>query len=401
MSKLSLSVAFIVVLALGITLIEIPPHRKHGALQSSQSSEIKPISLSKYYRDNISFWERHLARDPYSGSAVKSIAAYKIVLARATGDEALYREAGELLERSSSFIPKGDPEAALLLARSKMARHRFSEAIALVDATLAVNANHRGLRETKADALQGLGEYDKALAEIEALVKEKPDFSYEVRRALLLDVVGRDEEGFTLLNQLESKYKVRDPEPLAWLRLMRGVYYLKRNELDKALPIFESSLAVAPDYYLAQEHIAEVYEKQGKSAQAKPFLEQAIATKRDPHLLLRLSVVERALGNGTRADDLRKESLEKFAANAGSDPVAHGRDYAEILLEENRDLDEALRLSTAEYEARPGDIKSNLVRARVLRMLGRKAEAKEFIAKANRYPNPDTDVTEEMVQIAG
>lgn len=361
-----------------------------------KASSPRVESLADYYRRYIAFWEAHLARDPYSPGAMKAIAAGKLTLARAIGDEHLYDEVIAMLERSTPLLVPEDPDVPLLRARALMAKHRFHAALQGIEAALQRKPGHRGLRATRVDALQGLGRYEEALAELESCCTAKEDFGTAVRRATLLDVIGRDEESWSVLSQVETRFKIDEPESLAWLRLMRAAYWLKHDDLGRAEAELERSLAVAPDYYLAEEHLAEVFEKRKDYARAKPLLERAIATSRRPELLLRLADVREALGESD-VRPLREEAERLLEANAARDPIAHGRDLAEHLLERNdrASFERALALSEQELAARPGDIRSNLVRAQALRKLGRTEEARPFIRAAARYPGSDEDVLEE------
>lgn len=326
----------------------------------------------------IAHYEALLKRDSRSVLAREHIAEAKMSMARATGNETLFADAEKLLRQAEKLSSQRSAKRDVLLAKVVMARHAFGDALEIIeklDATKEVHILAKG------DAHLGLGQYREARKLFKKAFEKGLSFSSAVRRAHIEGLYGSEEE-LPLLRLAKSLYSGAALEPLAWIELRIGIYHLTRGELDRAEEQFLQSLQVAPDYYLAQEHLAEVYELRGENEKARPLLEQAIQTKRDPALLLRLGKLSTTEERVKL--QLEAESVLQYQAEQSN---AHARDYAEFLFDEKQDVVKALRYAEQDAQLRPGDIQTNLLLARIHHRLGKVEEASVFAKRAMRLGN--------------
>lgn len=362
-------------------------------------TSIPSAPVSRRYEELIAFWSRQLAKQPYSAIARRKIAEAKVGIARATGNELLYREAEALLKEAQRFAPQNDLAIPALLATTQMARHGFSEAYELVNGLLQEHPNVVWLRTVRGDAALALGRYEEALADFNESVNQDPGYSAWVRMAHVLDILGKQKNALAFLKKARDSYRGSAVEPAAWVRLRIGIHYLKMGRLNRAEQAFRDALAVAPDYFLAQEHLAEVFEIRGEYAKARPLLQQAISTSRSPDLLERLAFIESQLGHLDDATRLRAAAREELQTRASRNPVAHLREFAEYLMDYQEDLPKALEFALNDLRIRPGDLTAHAVAARAYRLNGNLEKAREHISEALRLDTPEADFYLEAVCI--
>jgi tetratricopeptide (TPR) repeat protein len=338
------------------------------------------LSISEHYTQLESFWMKKLKADPFSKIAPIKYAEAKVSLARATGDESHYRMAERTLRESIKRQPRYAPELETKLAVVLMSRHKFHEALRIADKAYGTTKSLDSLI-VRGDAHLGLGNYKEARNDFETLVDTQPDYTSWVRLAHVLELYGEKEKALGLFHKAKESYRGDGLEPAAWIRLRIGIYYLKQMKLVEAEEWFRKSMEIAPDYYLAQEHLAEVYELRQEPRLALPLLEAAINTKRDPLLLMRLADVMNEVGQTKKAEELESEAMLALETNA-TGSSAHYRDLAEALVEQGRELVRARRLAHADWLTRPGDITANLLLGKTHRITGDFKRARLFLNRA-------------------
>ncbi len=330
---------------------------KSNAINVVATQPATQESMTEYYQSAIEFWSSHLSRDPFSVAAAENLASARLSLARATGDEKQYRKVAELLQPIVARRPNVARDAAILLGRARMAQHRFQEASEIAERILAADSVHFEARKLLADALLGVGSYQQGFVEVQKLYNMKADYSSLVRLADVKERLGERDEAIKLFTKALNHYRGPAPEPRAWVLLRMGILHLRVEELVPAEKYFRSALAVSPQYYLALEHLAEVYEIRQQWQEAEEFLSRALTIKRDPSLVLRMSKIQAGLGRAEVASQLSKEAMSALRNAAYDGTDAHVREYAEVLLEQGEAI-EAISLLHRDLQLRPGDAKS-------------------------------------------
>jgi YYY domain-containing protein len=110
----------------------------------------------------------------------------------------------------------------------------------------------------------GVKDYQKAAAELETVVKLSPNQvnAYHV----LGDVYEAMGENSLALDTYKKAEEIAPNEPAAWNKV--GMALVERNQLEAALVQFQQATKISPTFVEAYYHQGEIYEKQGKSAQA-------------------------------------------------------------------------------------------------------------------------------------
>ena len=368
--------------------------------KSKNNSASRFKSVSERYRKQKRFWHKEIERDAFNIPAFRSYALACFSLARATGEEAHYADAEQMLLKALKVARPDELQISALLARALMARHAFADAYSLSDRLIAQNPDEKWLLELRADASLGVGDYHAASSDVRELLLHQESYTSLVRGADLYELKGERGKAKRMLLRAVKAARLAGPEPSAWIQLRLGIYHLRAEELEEAEGYFRASLAVAPDYYLALEHLAEVYEIRGAISEAKPLLEKAIAIKRDSGLLLRLAEIEKGQGNAKRAALLQEEAVKQLRLIAEDGTEAHVRDLAEYLLDEGTDTEYALELALRDIERRPGDLRSNFILAKAYRVNKKIELAKRHIKLAVRLSKPSNEFEEEIRLIA-
>lgn len=341
------------------------------------------LPLSNHYQRIESFWAKKLSADSHSIIARTKLAEVKKSLARATGNEDYFADAELLIKEAIIKSPKSNPILEAKLASLIMSRHKFLEAYKLADKAYQTT-NQAWILGVRGDAALGYGWYEKAFEDFSEYAKQEPGYASWVRLGHVLEILGRDKEALTLFKKARDNYKQNSPEPTAWIRLRIGIHHLNRGELNQAEKNFRDSLSVSPDYYLAQEHLAEIFELRGESEKAAKYLELAIETKRDPGLLARLASVKNELGKHQIARSLESEANTRVRIMA-SQSDAHLREQVLIFLEKEQLLERALKLARVDLEIRPEDLETNFIVAKAYRLNGKPKMAAKHLKKAMRY----------------
>jgi len=197
----------------------------------------------------------------------------EVMLARRdfVGAEAAYREAVQLAPQmvnahaglSKVLAAKGDPEAAL---QSLAAGERALPA-------------ERALPLARAQWLTRLKRTDEAIALYEQLSQRFPDDDVIVNNlAYLLAEVRGDkvsvERALQLAGRFAESRNAGHLDSLGWIHYRLGQY-------DKALPLLERAVALAPPSPLLQLHLGKALVKAGDPARGRELIRKAIDSKAD------------------------------------------------------------------------------------------------------------------------
>lgn len=151
----------------------------------------------------------------------------------------------------------------------------------------------RALPLTRADWLTRLKRHDEAIAVYEQVVQRFPDDDVAANNlAYLLAEVKGDRASIERALQLASRFagsrNAGQLDSLGWIHYRLGQY-------DKALPLLERAVALAPSTPLLQLHLGKALVKSGDTARGQALIRQAIESKAD---LPRLDEAKAMLAQG-------------------------------------------------------------------------------------------------------
>lgn len=302
-------------------------------------------AAQEQYQKQIEFWSKRLVSQPRSFLGREKLARALMTQARVNGDDSLYAEAEGHLKDALKFAPKNRWQTKAYLASTMMKRHGFLEALEELKGLEKEVGEKPTILRLLGDAYHGIGKKSQAEVYFKRYAEIAPGFSAWVR-------LGGKEN---LMKALKASDQL-DIEPRAWIRLRLGIHELKAENYEEAKVWFEESRKVLPDYYLAVEHLAEIEEIRGNYPKAKELLLEAMAKKRSPEFLVRLSEVESQLGNESRAANLETEAIE--LAMSMKDNPAKFRDVADILYQTKTNFSLATELVKKDLMLRPNDTDS-------------------------------------------
>jgi tetratricopeptide (TPR) repeat protein len=130
-------------------------------------------------------------------------------------------------------------------------------------ATASVVAQGDELRE--ASELAKLGQYERALAQVDAYLKDRPkDARGRFLKGLILAEQKKSDDAIAIFTELTRDYPEL-PEPYNNL----AVLYANRGEYDKARSALEMAIRTHPSYATAHENLGDVYAKMASQAYDK------------------------------------------------------------------------------------------------------------------------------------
>lgn len=316
--------------------------------------------------------------------------------AQLSGDYRDYAAAEAALDRAFAVAVKGSGPH-LMRAALDFSMHRLAAAEAQLAATDAYAVPPDPGDRAEIAAMRGdlafyRGDYDQAWALYDAADRLVPG-SANFRRAIFAARTGKVDLADAYLAEAEKGYRSPTPQTRSYMQLQRGILDLDRGQLDKALAHFREADRLFPGRWLIEEHIAEVLNLQGKTAEAETLYRAIVRRTGHPEFIDALAGIAEAKGDKAEADRLYARSAKIWEERLDLFPQAtygHAIDHCMA----KRDWPCALRLAEANHQARPyGEAKIKLAAA--LLANGRIDDARSLIESvlASRWRTPDLYAT--------
>jgi tetratricopeptide (TPR) repeat protein len=194
---------------------------------------------------------------------------------------------------AQAFVHEAPRDARSFLARSRMVAqfHRFSAALADLDAAAALGLDPRMLDEERATIYLALGRYDEALEIHRRTLSTHADFRALSGRARYHAELGGMVEAETWFVAARRSYRGVSPFPLAVLEVQCGQRWLAQDDLIRARIWLESAARRLPTYVPAQGHLAEIDAVEGRAAVAIERLRRLVLSSDDPYYACQLARV--------------------------------------------------------------------------------------------------------------
>lgn len=168
-------------------------------------------------------------------------------------------------ERAVAISP--GPPMKELLAQARLGRGRYRELLEETEGT-----SSRALRLARAQARAGLGEWDRARAEIEATRRDgRTSPEAAAWMAFCNAVTGRRAQALAIVQALETS---RDPPPMA--AVARGRLLAGEGKRAEAEQVLRSAAAATGAPLLAQVELASAVRAQGRASEAAEILSAAL-----------------------------------------------------------------------------------------------------------------------------
>ncbi len=265
--------------------------------------------------------------------------------ARLTGDLASYERAAQALAVLQERIGGNTPCRAQ--AELALASHRIDDAATALQA--CPDTDHRDLL-VDIDFYQG--HYERAIDLAVALLTEEVLPSHYVRLARLRQGTGSPREAEALLEAAERRYHNRDPHQQAWFKLQRGILALEGGEYERARALFRRADEVFPDWWLVQEHLAEVSLLLGDLDTAASLYDRVIEATDDPVFLAARAEVDRAAGDEQSAQERITRARAAMESRLAQFPEAAAGHAVDFFLQYGP-AERALALARQDHALRP------------------------------------------------
>lgn len=263
-----------------------------------------------------------------------------------------YEWSEELAEQLTWQAP-ADSAAFIACARARSRFHRFTDALADLDAADRLGAEPTVVAAERASIFQAVGRYDAALSIYNAAAERRADFESLGALATLHAERGELETAERLFDESRQLYRGVSPLPLAQLDLQRGHMWLVQHELHRALTWFDSAVRLLPAYAPAQGHLAEVEAALDNPATAIARLFPLTSSSDDPDYAATLARLLFVAGRREEASDWCSRAAVRYEELLARHPEAFADHAAEFWLEIGGDPDRALRLARINVEVRP------------------------------------------------
>ncbi|MFK7891244.1 MAG: hypothetical protein AB8B63_10555, partial [Granulosicoccus sp.] len=261
--------------------------------------------------------------------------------------------------------------------------HALKDLLVLEDSLLVDERTRVHIDTMRADIHFRRGEYAQAYVAYRQLEKQLSSAGSAVRLAFYYAASGQYDDAGSWLDHADARADKNDKHLQAWLKLQRGILDLDRGRLDEAKAHYLAGLEIFPDYWLIQEHIAEIDALKGHDMVAENNYRDLIERTDSPLFMLalsdilkeRMSELERneSVMWRERAEDIYRARLHEFPEVV----AGHSLDF----FIEHAEPEFALSLAQRNYNERPnGEAAVQLMQACL--MVGDVEKAKPVLQRA-------------------
>lgn len=327
-------------------------------------------------------FEQRVAENPRDFISRTLLGQLRMRRARETGDfenylhaEADFRAA---LKARDDYAP-----AKIQLAAVHLARHRFSDALALAREACAMDPLDLAALALIADASLALGDYDAAEKACAELGKASDQPAALARLAALAQIRGDNARAIALLLRAaaDAAENGAHPAEAAWYRVQAGELYFRTGRFEEARAQYDAALELAPDHWSTTEHLAELRAAEGKFEEAIALYEKVIARTQRPELQQALGDLYVFMQKPREAKPWHDKALAAYRASADNGEAHYLHHLATLYCDTPERTVEALEWARKDFALRQ-DVHGCAGLARALYRAGKHAEALETIRRA-------------------
>lgn len=238
-----------------------------------------------------------------------------------------------------------DPLLRLGRARARAGLHRFSEALADVEAAATLGAPDAAVAAARAGTLQSLGRYDEALALRQAAAAATPNADTLGALAALRAERGEVDVAAATFALAREAYRDVSPFTVAWLLFDEGLMWMHHEDPARARELFAEAHRRLPGYGAATCHLAEVEAELGNVAAAVALLEPLAARSEDPDPAAQLARILTANGDDAGARRWREQAQRRYDHLLARHPDAFADHGTEFYLAAGADPQRGLALA--------------------------------------------------------
>jgi uncharacterized protein (TIGR02996 family) len=311
-----------------------------------------PVRVGDPRVRELSSLRASLAADPKNVALAVRVARLDIEEARARSDPRYLGYAQAALATWWD-LPEPPPPVLLLRATIRQSVHDFDRALGDLDALVKLTPDDPQAWLTRSVVLGVRGRYDEARQSCAPLAGRTTPLVIAVCTASLDAVTGDAAGAYERLSAVARRSP--RPDEQAWASSVLGEIAVRRGDVPAAERDFKSALASDPDDAYVLGAYADLLLDQGRPAEAAALVR---ARTVNDALLLRLALAEVAL-HGPRADELVSDLSARFDASHLRGDTVHRREEARFALGLLHDAPRALALAKANWDVQrePWDVR--------------------------------------------
>jgi tetratricopeptide (TPR) repeat protein len=257
------------------------------------------------------------------------------------------------LERGATFADAdaNDVPALLRRARARAAVHRFSAALADLDAAARRGADEAALFRVRAPIRIAQGAALEVIPALEAEAARTPGYATAAALATAYADAGRFEAADRQFQAALDALDTTSPFPHAWLCFARGTMWAEQaHDAARGSPHLRRALDYLPQFVAANLHLAEIETARGDTTAAAAQLAR-VAGSGDPEVLALLARLHAADDPARAAREVR-QTRDRFEALLARLPLAFADHAAEFYLGAGADGRRAWELASANFTER-------------------------------------------------
>ncbi len=327
-----------------------------------------------------------LRQDPNDLNSNLRLAALYIQEARETGNYMYYDQAAM---KSVNSVLKSDSlnfNALVYKSLLYLSQHHFAEGLAAAQKAQKVNPYNAYVYGLMVDGYVEMGNYDSAVVNADRMVSIRPDLTSYSRVSYLREIFGNYKSAIDAMKMAVEAGGQGD-EHTEWTRAQLAALYEKTGDYKTAENLYNTTLAMRPDYPYALAGLARVAMAENDYKKAIAYYEKADSLITDNSMKEELVDLYRLTGQNKKADEVANKVIEDLSrdSQAGDKDVniGHYADrelaYAYLKVHES---DKALDHAMLEYNRRPENIDVNETVAWVYYNRGEFAKAVPYIKAA-------------------
>lgn len=345
----------------------------HKATETVTVVDVDYMSLVHEYESALEKTQHRVEQTQHNNDVAPVLALFDGWLkhARLTGDLDSYLRASETLEilkKRSSVRPP-----CIRMAQLSLATHQPGKAERQLDSCKLITPSY-GMRSK-------IAMYQSRYSEAVELALSGLNKHLDPESLLAMSVVrmatGSPHEAMALLEAAESRYHGNSRHQRAWYKLQRGIFAMQSGQFERARALFRQSTDILPDWWLAEEHLAEVSVYLGDTQTAMQLYNKVIASTGYAEYITARADLLLDSGNSELAKSDIETARTQFDQRLEMYPEAvagHAIDFYLV----HGPVEKAIALAEADYKRRPyGKTAINLADAWMQQ--GRTLEAAELL----------------------
>lgn len=282
-------------------------------------------------KDEIAVLKKRIEQDKNTLSVAMDMAQLADIYvsqAKKTGSNDFYREAELLADRSLVLVPK-NADAVLVKVKILISRHDFKQAFEMLNQISQPGKNVPEVAYLRAIIHLALSEFPEALAQINYLIKAKPDSGSATLKALVLGHMGQDDLAFHYFRRALQLEDIGEEAQSVLTRAQLAQFFIKKGEYQMANRVCDAGLSIMPGNPFLNLVKAQVLNSQKKYKEAYELLSKAFAASREPTYLLNMLFSLKVLKREADFKILADEALKIYQSEA-KETYGHLLDLASV-----------------------------------------------------------------------